>query len=187
MGKVFTGQIESGQLYSKLNKTIVISILEFIYFPGDERHHRIVSLRDIRSFEKYDGLDFMDLHFVELKKYKKQLKKVKTTLDRWATFLDNAYQYEKDKIPKELAKDKEVKKAIEKLDVMYLNEKEQEYYEAEQKTIRDRAEALRSAEETGVIKGAKDKAIKMAIMMKEKKDLNFIGFIDDNRKLHGKK
>jgi len=162
-GKVFTGQIESGELYSKLNKTIVISILDFIYFPSDKRHHRIVSLRDIESYEKYSGLDFMDLHFVELQKFKKELKEIKTTLDRWVMFLNNAYKYEKDKIPKELAKDKEVKKAIEKLDLMYLNEKEREYYEAEQKAIRDRAEALRTAEE----KGANAKTVEMAKILKE--------------------
>jgi predicted transposase/invertase (TIGR01784 family) len=150
-----------------LNKTIVISILDFIYFPGEDRHHRIVSLRDIETYEKYDGLNYMDLHFVELKKFKKELKDVKTTLDRWATFLNNAYQYEKDKIPAELAEDKEIKKAIEKLDVMYLNNKEREFYEAEQKKMRDTAEALRTAEEKGKENGAKDKAIEMARNLKE--------------------
>ena len=161
-GKVFTDQIESGELYAKLNKTIVISILDFIYFPGEDRHHRIVSLRDIETHERYDGLNYMDLHFVELKKFKKDIKDVKTTLDRWATFLNNAYRYERDKIPMELAEDKEVKKAIEQLDVMYLNNKEREFYEAEQKKIRDTAEALRTAEEKGTIKGEKNNALKVA-------------------------
>jgi len=162
-GKVFTGQIESGGLYSQLNKTIVISILDFIYFPGDNRYHRIVSPRDIETHEKYPGLDYMDLHFVELGKFKKELKEVKTTLDRWITFLNNAYKYEKNKIPDELVKDKEVKEAIEKLDVMYLSQKEREYYEAAQKAARDSAEALRTAIEDG----AKNKAVEMAKTMKK--------------------
>jgi predicted transposase/invertase (TIGR01784 family) len=162
-GKVFTNQIESGGLYSKLNKTIVISILDFIYFPNDERHHRIFSLRDIETHETCTGLDYMDLHFIELKKFKKGLKEIKTTLDRWITFLNNAYKYEKGKIPGELAKDKEVQKAIEKLDLMYLNEKEREYYEAAQKAARDSAEALITAKE----EGEKKKAVEMAKMLKE--------------------
>lgn len=160
-GKVFTAQIEAGELYSKLNKTIVISLLDFIYFPDDERVHRIVSLRDIENFEKYGDLDFMDLHFVEMKKFKKELNEIKTTLDRWVTFLNNSYKYEKNKIPAELARDKEVTKAIEKLDLMYLNEKEREYYEAEQKNIRDRAEAFRTATEKGRVANAMDTARKM--------------------------
>ncbi|MCU0290114.1 MAG: Rpn family recombination-promoting nuclease/putative transposase, partial [Acidobacteria bacterium] len=134
-GKVFTGQIESGELYSKLHKTIVISLLDFIYFPDDKRYHRIVSPRDIETHEKIPGLDFMDLHFVELKKFTKDLKELHTTLDRWVTFLNNAYKYEKDNIPPELLVEKELKKAIEKLDVMYLNAKEREFYEAEQKAF----------------------------------------------------
>ncbi len=169
-GKVFTGQIEAGELYSKLKKTVVISILDFIYFPGDERHHRIASLRDTESFEKYTDLDFMDLHFVELEKFKKELKEVKTTLDRWVTFLKNAHKYEKDNIPKELAKDKEVSKAIKTLDVMYLSEKEREFYEAEQKKIRDTAEALRTAtqkgKEEGRDEGATEKAVEIAKKLK---------------------
>jgi len=155
-GKVFTGQLESGGMYSKLNKTIVISLLDFIYFPADTRVHRIVSLRDIESFEKYSDLDFMDLHFIELKKFKKELNELKTTLDRWITFLNNAYKYEKERIPEELASDNEVKKAIEVLDVMYLNEKERDFYEAEQKAFRDKAGALETAREIGRKEGRKE-------------------------------
>ncbi len=98
-------------------------------------------------------LDYMELHFVELKKFKKELSEINSSLDRWITFLNNAYKYEKDKIPEELAADSEVKKAIEQLDVMYLNEKEREYYEAEQKAIRDRAAIMQSAFNKGEKKG----------------------------------
>jgi len=173
-GKVFTGQIESGELYSELRKTIVISILDFIYFPHDERHHRIFSLRDIETHGICRGLDYMDLHFIELKKFKKELKDIKTTLDRWVTFLNNAYTYEKDKIPVELASDKEVQKAIEKLDLMYLNKKEREYYEAAQKAMRDSAEALLTAKEEGREEGReegeKNKAVEMAKRMKKENE-----------------
>ena len=58
--------------------------------------------------------------------------------------------------------DKEVQKAIEKLDQMYLNEKEREYYEAAQKAARDSAEALITAKE----EGEKNKAVEMAKTMK---------------------
>lgn len=177
-GKVFTGQIDSGELYSKLHKTIVISILDFIYFPHDERHHRIFSLRDIETYEICKGLDYMDLHFIELKKFKKELKEIKTTLDRWVTFLNNAYKYEKNKIPEELAADKEVQKAIEKLDLMYLDKKEREYYEAAQKTMRDSAEALLTAKEEGREAGREEgreagekaKAVEMAKRLKKENE-----------------
>ncbi|MGE5339839.1 MAG: Rpn family recombination-promoting nuclease/putative transposase, partial [Candidatus Omnitrophota bacterium] len=49
-GKVFTGQIEAGELYSKLRKTIIISIIDFTSFPNDDRYHRIIAPRDIQTF-----------------------------------------------------------------------------------------------------------------------------------------
>lgn len=161
--KVFTEQLESGGMYSKLNKTIVISILDFIYFPNDDRYHRIIAPRDIETQKKHAGLDYMDLHFIELKKFNKDLREITTTLERWVTFLNNAYKYEKKKIPAELSKDKEVKKAIEKLDVMYLSEKERQYYDAAQKAARDSAGALMTAME----EGEKNKALEMAKTMKQ--------------------
>lgn len=57
----------------------------------------------------------------------------------------------------------EVKEAVEKLDMMHLNRKEREFYEADLKALRDWAEALRTAEE----KGEKNKAIEMARNLKQ--------------------
>jgi predicted transposase/invertase (TIGR01784 family) len=160
-GKVFTGQIDSGELFSQLKKTIVISILDFVYFPDDQRHHRAIVPLDVETKEKYGSLDYMALHFVELKKFTKDLKDVKTTLDRWVTFLNKAYEYDKNNIPEELAIDQIVKKAIEKLDVMYFDEKERERYELEQKAIWNRAEELRTATEKGMQKGKLETAKKL--------------------------
>jgi predicted transposase/invertase (TIGR01784 family) len=147
--KVYTGQIDVGELYYKLKETVVISLLNFIYFPDDERYHRVIVPLDLKSKEKYPELDFMALHFVELRKFDKELKNINTNLERWVTFLNRAYEYEINNIPEELAKDEAVKKAIETLDVMYLSKKEREFYELEQKALRSRAEELRTAIEEG--------------------------------------
>lgn len=166
-GKVFTGQIDSGELYSKLKKTIVISILDFVYFPDDGRHHRVVEPRDAETGEKFPALDYMALHFIELKKFDKDLKDLRTTLDRWVTFLNRAYEYDKNNIPEELAMDPEVKRAVEKLDVMYLDKKEREYYELEQKAMWNRAEEIRTAKAKGETEGASKKALEIAKELKK--------------------
>ncbi len=153
-GKTYTGQIDSGEIYSKLNKTIVISILDFNYFGGDQRVHRMVRAKDVETNQEYQELDCFELHFIELKKFSKELSALTTTLDRWVTFLTKAYQYSKNNVPEELAKDPAIKKAIEKLDIIYLDEKEQLIYEGEQKAIRDEQEKMRTAEEKGVLKTA---------------------------------
>lgn len=154
-GKTYTNQIDTGELYSKLKKTIVISILDFKYFGDEEdgRYYRAITVKDRDSNEVYKELDYLELHFIELQKFTKDLSDITTTLDRWITFLIKAYEYEKNSMPEELAKDPQVKKAIEKLSTIYLDKREQEIYEAEQKSVWDEKEKMRTAEEKGIKKG----------------------------------
>jgi len=139
--KVFASQIQRGGTYTDLHKTIVISIIDFNYFideTGKERYHRNIGLTDLETNEKYEQTDGLSLHFIELQKFKTELKYVKTTLDRWLTFLNNAHKYSKDTLPEQLANDNEIKTAMQELEVMNFDEKEQEYYEAQEKFLLDR-------------------------------------------------
>lgn len=109
------------------------------------------------------------MHFVELNKFKKDFKDVKTALDRWIAFLNRAYELEKNKIPEELAVDEAVKKAVERLDVMYLDKEEREIYENDLKRLRDYIAEMKTAEEKGMEKGMeigeKKKAFEIASEM----------------------
>ena len=93
------------------------------------------------------------MYFIEMKKFIKELKDVKTTLDRWIIFLNKAHEYSKGKIPAELLEDENIKKAIERLDIMYLDNDERTEYEAQQKARRDRNEEMRTAKEEGKAEG----------------------------------
>ncbi|PIE78459.1 MAG: hypothetical protein CSA15_07625 [Candidatus Delongbacteria bacterium] len=121
-----------------------MAILDFNYFP-DERYIRGITNKDIETNERYEKFDLKDIYFIELRKFNKELKFITNTLDRWVTFLTKASFFEKDNIPPELAVDPEVSEAVERLDIMYLNEKEQEIYEAEEKFRRDQYEIMRTA------------------------------------------
>lgn len=105
------------------------------------------------------------MHFVELNKFKKDFKDVKTALDRWIAFLNRAYELEKNKIPEELAVDEAVKKAVERLDVMYLDKEEREIYENDLKRLRDYIAEMKTAEEKGMEIGEKKKAFEIASEM----------------------
>lgn len=153
-GKTYTNQIDVGEMYSKLKKTIIISILDFTYFTDTERFHRAILAKDRDTNEFYNELDYFEMHFIELPKFKKELPEVHSALDRWITFLTKAYEFEKGAIPDVLALMPEVKKAIEQLDTIYLDKKEQEIYEAEQKSLWDEKEKLRTAKESGKIEVA---------------------------------
>ena len=137
--KMYSSQLKTKQTYEDLRKTIVISLINFDYFidsEGEERYHRRIGLTDLDTGKIYEQTDGLELIFVELKKFKKELPEIHTTLERWITFLNKAHEYSKDNLPNELATE-EIKKAMEELEVMYFNETEQEHYESQQRRYLD--------------------------------------------------
>jgi len=143
--ELYSGQLFEKDNFDKLNKTISINLLDFKYFT-DERYVRRYSLKDFETNETYPEMDFMDMYYVELRKFDNQLKHVKNTLDRWITFLNRAEEFENNKLPKELA-EPEIKKAMETLERINLNKKEREYYEERKKFLRDEYAADKTTEE----------------------------------------
>ena len=142
--EIYGNQLGEGDTYDKLRKTIIISILDFDYFLNDKRHFRRCCYKDFETGELYLELDYADLYFIELHKFKNDLKNIKTTLDRWITFLNKATEYEKDTLPSEL-NEPEIIQAFDIIEAMNLNTKEREYYEAEKKVMRDRDAQLLTA------------------------------------------
>ncbi len=132
--------------YSDLNKCIVISLMDFEFFE-DDRYHRCFMLKDRETNENHRDLDYLDLYFVELDKFDKKMKFVQTALERWIAFLNNAYQYRRDNLPEELAKVQEIRKASAKLDMMYFDKQERQYYEGQQKFWLDEQSRLQVLEE----------------------------------------
>lgn len=157
--RVYADQMEGGRDYDKLRKTISINILDFNYLD-EEEYHNIYKVFNEKS--KKELSNYFEMHFIELNKFNKNFKDVKTTLERWVTFLNRAYELEKNKIPEELASDALVKKAIEKLDLMYLDGEEREMYENELKRMRDYYAEIKSAKIIGMRQGLA-KGIKQGI------------------------
>jgi predicted transposase/invertase (TIGR01784 family) len=142
--------------YDKLRKTISINILNFDYVD-EEEFHNVYKVYNEKSKKELSSV--FEMHFIDLNKFKKDFKDVKTALDRWVVFLNRAYELEKDKIPEELAADEILKKAVEKLDVMYLNKEEREIYENDLKSIRDEMARLMTAEIRGLERGMEKGAV----------------------------
>ena len=138
-----------GAGYPDLKKCIVISLMDFNFFD-DAKYHRFFTLKDGQTNEIHKDLDYLDLYFIELKKSKKQIQPAQTILERWISFLNNAYRYTHDTLPKELAEIKEIRKASAKLDVMYLDENERNYFESQQKFWLDENTRIRVAVEKAV-------------------------------------
>jgi len=145
LSEIYSNQLNESDTYEMLRKTIIISILDFNYFK-DERYFRRCCYKDFKTGELYPELDFADLYFVELRKFDNELIHIKTTLDRWITFLNKATELDKDNLPDELKND-DIIQAINTIDTMSLNPKERDYYESEKKVMRDRDAVTQTAVE----------------------------------------
>ncbi|WP_010235130.1 Rpn family recombination-promoting nuclease/putative transposase [Clostridium arbusti] len=157
--KVYSDQIESGDDFETLRKTIAINILDFNYID-EEDFHNVYKVFNEKSKKEFSNI--FEMHFIELNKFKKDYKSLSSTLDRWVTFLNRAYEIDVNKIPEELALDKEVKRAIEKLDIMYLDSEEREIYENDLKAMRDYKAELKTAERKGREEGREEGKIEVA-------------------------
>jgi len=149
LSEIYSNQLNEKDSYDKLRKTIIISLLDFDYFLTDKRYFRRCCYKDFDTGELYPQLDFADLYFVELRKFDNEYKHIKTTLDRWITFLNKATEIDKDNIPDEL-NEPEIIQAINTIETMSLNTKEREYYEAEKKVMRDRDAVIQTAVENAI-------------------------------------
>ena len=56
--------------------------------------------------------DIFELHYIELRKFRKEYKELVQPLDRWLTFLTKAHELTKGRVPEPLASDQLIIKAI---------------------------------------------------------------------------
>ncbi len=139
-------------MFKELEKTISINILDCNCIPDLAEVHSCYKIINT-STGKDDKLhDIFELHYIELKKFKKSYHQINSALDRWSTFLTKADKLDKEHVPKELASDKNIVKAIEAVDRMF-NEEERLVYETRMQSLADVESKIASAEEKGLERG----------------------------------
>lgn len=151
--KLYSQQLIQGRDFSTLKKTISIHILNFDYFDEPDYHniyHILNAKTQKRAFED------LELHFIELKKFHKDLSHLTTALDRWTTFLSRAEQWERNFIPEELRSDPAIAKAAYALDILSLDDQELEIYEAQVKWQRHMSGVLQKVQEVSTEEGRKE-------------------------------
>ena len=85
--KEYSQQIVSGEKYTELNPVIFIGIFDFDFTEGTEyfSHHAICNV-----VTKERVIHDMDFYFIELTKFKKELKKLSGIMDKWIYFIKEA-------------------------------------------------------------------------------------------------
>ena len=146
--KAYVSQLPKGQNYTLLKRVYFIGILNFNIF--DSKNY--ISRHLIRNQEtnKQDLEDF-EFSFIELPKFKKELKELTTILDKWIYFIQNASNLSL--VPEQYKDIKEFQEAFDIVTQTSWNTKELEVYEYISLKEFDEINALRTAERKGMEKG----------------------------------
>lgn len=194
--KLYTTQLKEGDDYSELSKAIGIHILNFTSILESKAYHNIFNIREKNSNLEY--FKDLELHTIELKKFcpnnnealSEFILRVQSALDIWLAFLTRNDLLNKDNLPKRLD-NRYLKKALDVIDEINLNDDERMAYEDRQAWLRLEASALQKkfidgreegkaegreeGEQIGLEKGKLAQAYETAKAMKLKRiDLNVI-------------
>ena len=156
--KLYEGQLENGENYQKLSRTICINLLDFNLLNHD-KFHSVYRLKDCETNEELT--DVMELHFIELKKMKdvQRVEEVQTKLEAWLYFINQPDS----ELVQELEKvEIEIKEAKAELIRLSGDRKERERYEKRRESRLNEISALSYAEEKGIQKGVKQEKIEIA-------------------------
>lgn len=143
LGKMYTGQIKSGESYEKLKKCIHVSILDFLHFPMDDRCFRKITLCDVETGEVYT--DLMEIYVLELGKLPPEDRN-ESGIIRWMRFLSGKC---KEDMKKMAEKDPYIEEAYKELEKMSADDKKRLEYEAREKALRDYNSQMSSAKRRG--------------------------------------
>ena len=167
--KNYSQQLDSGDKYELLNPIIALTIVDFIMFDDTDKVITYFKLIEKDEFINYS--DDIELIFIELPKFKKDIKECKTIQDKWIYFIKNAGSLEF--IPKNL--DKEIKKALEIVNEANLTKEELEIQHKRKEFIMIQKSAIQKAKNEGLKEGEKKAKIEMAKgMLKDNMSIEMI-------------
>jgi predicted transposase/invertase (TIGR01784 family) len=146
--RLYTGQLKEGQLYRDLKKAITINILDFNFIEVDY-YHTVFHLFEDRHRD-YQLTDMLEVHFVELPKFRKATADPQNPLEGWLFYIEDS---PKEVLDMAIQANPNIAKAEELLQRLGSLEEVRRYYEAREKAIRDENNRLVGAREEGRAEG----------------------------------
>lgn len=160
--------LENGQDYIEIPKSIGIWISNFNVFNDEGPFHEIVRLR--RDYENQIFTDKIEMHYLQLPKFKQKCKRISNKLEEWLTFISFENMEELKMIENE-----KVKKAEEELEYLSGDEAERRIAYLRETAEIDRKFAMTAAREQGREEGKAEGMADVAKkMLAEKMDINLI-------------
>ena len=134
--------LENGQDYIEIPKSIGIWISNFNVFSDEGPFHEIVRLR--RDYENQIFTDKIEMHYLQLPKFKQKCKRISNKLEEWLTFISFENMEELRMIENE-----KVKKAEEELEYLSGDEAERRIAYLRETAEIDRKFAMTAARDQG--------------------------------------
>ena len=164
--------LENGQDYIEIPKSIGIWISNFNVFNDEGPFHEIVRLR--RDYENQIFTDKIEMHYLQLPKFKQKCKRISNKLEEWLTFISFENMEELKMIENE-----KVKKAEEELEYLSGDEAERRIAYLRETAEIDRKFAMTAARDQGRVEGRSEGKIEEKIetakkMLAEEMDINWL-------------
>ena len=150
--KAYSIQLDIGEEYTLLNPVIALTITDFEMFPEGKRLISRYVLKEKQDFTTYS--DDIELVFVELPKFKKDLAHLETLTDKWLYFLKQANKLTQ--VPETMAEIPAINQAFKVARQSKLTRREAEILEEQARVIHDQHNALAFAERKGIEKGKEE-------------------------------
>jgi predicted transposase/invertase (TIGR01784 family) len=151
--KTYANQLGKGEGYSKLKPVIDLTITDFEMFKERSKvisHFRFKEVADLFDYPEPE----IDLFFVELPKFKKNLEQLESIADKWIYFIKNAPSLEI--IPDKMGEVSEINQAFEIANEANLSLAELEALEKREMVIEDQRNLIVRGLEEGLEKGREE-------------------------------
>ena len=156
--KIYSDQLKEGDSYVEVKKVAVINILNFNYYERNSYHSvGRMKFENSKENEKVDMgyileeqyvTDDLEMHFIELPKFRKKNPDISSKLDQWLWLICG----EEEKIKMAKNENEKIKEAKSELEKLEMSAEDRELYELRLKAIRDEI----NIRESGYTDGMRD-------------------------------
>jgi predicted transposase/invertase (TIGR01784 family) len=174
--KAYSIQLSQGDQYKALNPVIALTITDFQMFSEFDAVISRFVLKEKDYLVDYPVCD-LELVFVELPKFQKNLDQIDTLTEKWMYFLQHTRDLES--IPPSMGDVPEIRQAFEVASQANLNREELDELEHQSIFIQDQRNAISLAAKQGLEKGREEGREEGALSMQKTIALNLLSTLDN--------
>ena len=164
--KTFSTQLKAGQGYSRLNPVIALTITDFQMFSQRNKVISRFTFADMQDSFVYPD-NPLELVFVELPNFQKELAELETITDKWIYFMKQTNTLET--VPETMGEVPEIQKAFRIANVANLSLQELEDLEKQQMFLEDQQGAILKGIEEGLQQGLQQGQVGLILRLLERR------------------